>query len=209
MLRRLKKDVEQEIAPKTEEIIQCIMSHRQRVLYDRIKRKISSQDLFMLASSKAKVENLMNLVMQFRKVCNHPDLFERRMGKIPFMFSKMQHGMQQNMLLVSKPDVTISTSSPIKFELPKMIFDECFLISDNNTKLFSKHRKFQDVSFSTVSVETHFGLFNIFNVKNLHENLFKEKQSWNSAYSILGLLMRSNGWSYGDISYQAVADKLV
>jgi DNA helicase INO80 len=93
MLRRLKKDVEQEIAPKTEEIIQCEMTHRQRVLYDRIKRKISAQDLFMLASSKAKVENLMNLVMQFRKVCNHPDLFERRMGKIPYMFSKMQHGM--------------------------------------------------------------------------------------------------------------------
>jgi hypothetical protein len=65
------------------------------------------------------------------------------------------------------------------------------------------------VSFSTVSVDTHFGLFNIFNEKNLHENIFKEKQSWNSAYSILGLLMRSNGWSYGDISYQAVADRLV
>lgn len=89
MLRRLKKDVEQEIAPKTEKIITCIMSHRQKVLYDRIKRKISAQDLFMLASSKDKVENLMNLVMQFRKVCNHPDLFEKRMGKIPYVMSKM------------------------------------------------------------------------------------------------------------------------
>lgn len=63
MLRRLKKDVEQEIAPKVEETVYCSMSHRQKVLYDRIKGKISTQDLFMLASSKAKVENLMNLVM--------------------------------------------------------------------------------------------------------------------------------------------------
>ena len=63
MLRRLKKDVEQEIAPKFEEIIQCTLSHRQRTLYDRIKSRLSAQDLFMLASSKAKVENLMNLVM--------------------------------------------------------------------------------------------------------------------------------------------------
>ena len=63
MLRRLKKDVEQEIAPKVEETVYCNMSHRQKVLYDRIKGKISTQDLFMLASSKAKVENLMNLVM--------------------------------------------------------------------------------------------------------------------------------------------------
>jgi len=102
----------------------------------------------MLASSKAKVENLMNLVMQFRKVCNHPDLFERRMGKTPFVVSKMQHGMQQNMALVSKPDVMISTSSPIKYELPKMVFDECFLVSDNNMSLYSTQRKFRDVAFS-------------------------------------------------------------
>ena len=63
MLRRLKKDVEQEIAPKIEKTIKCEMTHRQKVLYDRIKRKISTADLFQLASSKAKVENLMNLVM--------------------------------------------------------------------------------------------------------------------------------------------------
>jgi DNA helicase INO80 len=96
MLRRLKKDVEQEIAPKIEEVIYCDMTHRQRILYDRIKSKISAQDLFQLASSKAKVENLMNLVMQFRKVCNHPDLFERRLGKIPFSFQKLNLGVQQN-----------------------------------------------------------------------------------------------------------------
>jgi DNA helicase INO80 len=46
MLRRLKKDVEQEIAPKIEETIHCVMTHRQKVLYDRIKSKISVSDLF-------------------------------------------------------------------------------------------------------------------------------------------------------------------
>lgn len=74
-------------------------------MYDRIKMKISAQDLFMLASSKAKVENLMNLVMQFRKVCNHPDLFESRMGKTPLMFSKLNVGMSQNLWLPAKPEV--------------------------------------------------------------------------------------------------------
>ena len=53
------------------------MTYRQRILYQRIKDKISTNDLFKLAESKQKMENLMNLVMQFRKVCNHPDLFER------------------------------------------------------------------------------------------------------------------------------------
>jgi len=32
------------------------------------------------------MENLMNLVMHMRKVCNHPDLFELRIAKIPVTF---------------------------------------------------------------------------------------------------------------------------
>jgi DNA helicase INO80 len=43
-------------------------------------------DLFKLTDSKTKVENLMNLMMQFRKVCNHPELFERRPQRSPFTF---------------------------------------------------------------------------------------------------------------------------
>jgi DNA helicase INO80 len=38
-----------------------------------------------MLDSKLKVENLMNLVMQFRKVCNHPELFERRTVKSPLL----------------------------------------------------------------------------------------------------------------------------
>ena len=90
MLRRLKKDVEQEIGLKVEYERYCEMTHRQRVLYQRIKNKISTKDLFQLVDSKLKMENLMNLVMQFRKVCNHPELFERRVGRIPFSFRGLQ-----------------------------------------------------------------------------------------------------------------------
>jgi DNA helicase INO80 len=63
MLRRLKRDVEQEIAPKTEKEIFCTMTYRQRTLYQRIRSKISTKDLFMMTESKKKMENLMNLVM--------------------------------------------------------------------------------------------------------------------------------------------------
>ena len=63
--------------------------------------------------------------------------------------------MNQNMLLVSKPDVVVSCSSPITFNLPKLIFDECFLLNDNNTGVFRKERKGVDQSFSYVSIETH------------------------------------------------------
>ena len=83
------------------------------------------------------MENLMNLVMQFRKVCNHPDLFERRLGKIPFVFSKLHTGMMQNMQLASKPYINVLSSHPIAYTLPKMIFDECYSVSDNSTRLFT------------------------------------------------------------------------
>jgi DNA helicase INO80 len=39
-----------------------------------------------MLDSKAKVENLMNLVMQFRKICNHPELFERKPYRSPYHF---------------------------------------------------------------------------------------------------------------------------
>jgi SNF2 family DNA or RNA helicase len=42
----MKRDVEQEIAPKKEIELFCDMTYRQRVLYQRIKDKISTKDLF-------------------------------------------------------------------------------------------------------------------------------------------------------------------
>lgn len=47
------------------------------------------KDLFTLAENKSKMENLMNLVMQFRKVCNHPELFERRVGRMSLTFKEL------------------------------------------------------------------------------------------------------------------------
>ena len=94
-----------------------------------------------------------------------------------------------------------------------MVYDECFLVSDNNTNLFSKQRKNVDISLSTVSVETHFNLFNIFNEKNLHEQIYCQpkdsKPNWSSGLSIIGLLQRSNRWSVSDIAYLAVSDPLI
>lgn len=101
MLRRLKRDVEQEIGQKTEIELVCDMTYRQRILYQRIKNKISTRDLFQLEHNKQRMENLMNLVMQFRKVCNHPDLFERQIGRNPLVWKEMAIGVQQNPAFVN------------------------------------------------------------------------------------------------------------
>ncbi|XP_071081185.1 chromatin-remodeling ATPase INO80-like [Haliotis cracherodii] len=89
MLRRVKKDVENELSDKIEVLVYCPLTSRQKFLYQAVKNKISIEDLINSATSntsqaQSTTSSLMNLVMQFRKVCNHPDLFERREPKSPF-----------------------------------------------------------------------------------------------------------------------------
>ncbi|XP_059148213.1 chromatin-remodeling ATPase INO80-like isoform X2 [Physella acuta] len=84
MLRRVKKDVENELSDKIEILVYCPLTSRQRSLYQAIKTKISIEDLlYTSTSSSAQSSSLMNIVMQFRKVCNHPELFERNEAKSP------------------------------------------------------------------------------------------------------------------------------
>ncbi|EDO48474.1 predicted protein [Nematostella vectensis] len=82
MLRRIKKDVENELSEKIEIKLVCGLTTRQKWLYQAVKQKISIDDLVYTSASSsatsATTSSLMNLVMQFRKVCNHPELFERR-----------------------------------------------------------------------------------------------------------------------------------
>ena len=74
LLRRLKADVEQQLPPKFEHVILCPLSKRQRLLYDEF---ISCRDTVATLES-SNFMGVMNVLMQLRKVCNHPDLFEVR-----------------------------------------------------------------------------------------------------------------------------------
>ena len=97
--------------------------------------------------------------------------------------------------------------NPISFEVPKIVFDECFLVSDNNTRLFRKLIKGEDAAFSEVGLETHMKLFNIFNTVNLHEETLNNTKA--SGLSILRLYAQSNRMSLGELSYLFVADPLI
>ena len=94
--------------------------------------------------------------------------------------------------------------NPISYELPRLIYDECLLISDNKTQLFKKFGHY-DQAFSEISLDNHMRFFNIFNTLNLHQESFKDK----SEFSILRLLGKSNKWSFGEISWLYVADPLM
>jgi len=74
LLRRLKRDVEKELPRKFDHLVLCPLSKRQRFLYDEFMSR--SQTRSDLASGV--YQKIANILMQLRKVCNHPDLFEVR-----------------------------------------------------------------------------------------------------------------------------------
>ena len=74
LLRRLKKEVESQLPDKVEYIIKCDMSALQRVIYHHMKTRgvILTDD----KGSKNGAKTLMNTIMQLRKICNHPFIFQ-------------------------------------------------------------------------------------------------------------------------------------
>ena len=88
MLRRIKKNVQNELGDKIEVDVYCDLSARQKFLYKNLRSHVSVAELVDKATStndESGLKSLMNLVMQFRKVCNHPELFERADVRAPFV----------------------------------------------------------------------------------------------------------------------------
>ena len=84
LLRRLKAEVEKQMPAKYEHIELCRLSKRQRQLYDEFMSRTKTRDT--LASGN--YFSIIDCLMQLRKVCNHPDLFETRPITTSFAMSK-------------------------------------------------------------------------------------------------------------------------
>lgn len=74
LLRRLKRDVEKDLPNKYEHLEFCPLSKRQRFLYDEFMARADTRKDLQSGS----YHRIANILMQLRKVCNHPDLFEVR-----------------------------------------------------------------------------------------------------------------------------------
>jgi SNF2 family DNA or RNA helicase len=83
MLRRLKSDVETTLAPKKEIYLYVGMSSTQKQLY----KNILSGNIDVVNSQGASGEKvkLLNVLMQLKKVCNHPYLFDGVEPGPPFL----------------------------------------------------------------------------------------------------------------------------
>ncbi|KAI3479289.1 hypothetical protein L1887_58720 [Cichorium endivia] len=125
MLRRIKKNVQNELGDKIEIDLFCDLSARQKMLYRGLRANISVAELMDRATSndEAGLKSLMNLVMQFRKVCNHPELFERADVRAPFAFADFARSgsLAREGDLLNLPH---STTSLIELQLPKLLVRE-------------------------------------------------------------------------------------
>jgi SNF2 family DNA or RNA helicase len=75
LLRRLKADVESDLLDKVERVLRCDMSALQRMMYARL----FEHSLLLFGDQGAiKKRSLMNTLMQLRKLCNHPYLFQEQ-----------------------------------------------------------------------------------------------------------------------------------
>nr|QBK46516.1 helicase SRCAP isoform X1 [Philasterides dicentrarchi] len=138
MLRRVKKDVEHEIGKKIEITVSCEMTRRQQRFYDSIKAKLSLSDFFLMLENKQKVENLMNLVMQFRKVCNHPELFERRPNRTTYVFQDRYCSTSMQLKFGEIKPLIVNTQSPIAYTIPKLVFDSLMANSESKTQYIKR-----------------------------------------------------------------------
>lgn len=76
LLRRLKKDVEKDLPNKVEKVIKCKMSSLQSKLYQQM---LKHNVLFASDPETGKpvtIKNTNNQIMQLRKICNHPFVYE-------------------------------------------------------------------------------------------------------------------------------------
>ena len=122
MLRRVKKHVQKELGDKEEKDVYCDLTYRQRAYYGNLRNKISFMDLVEKAAvgDDQDTATLMNLVMQFRKVCNHPDLFERAETSSPL---SLVHYAECASFLREGNNINVgySTKNAIEYDLPRLL----------------------------------------------------------------------------------------
>lgn len=83
MLRRLKDDVEKNLAPKQETIIEVELTNIQKKYYRAILEKNFS--FLSKGANQHNMPNLINTMMELRKCCNHPYLINgecKRQGQV-------------------------------------------------------------------------------------------------------------------------------
>ncbi|WWC88861.1 uncharacterized protein L201_003776 [Kwoniella dendrophila CBS 6074] len=198
MLRRVKKHVQKELGDKIEIDLLVDLSQRQRNIYKALRQRVSISDLIAQANNATETsgtKNLMNLVMQFRKVCNHPDLFERADVVSPYMFGSFSQSgnLAREGDQLYLPD---SAKNAVQVDLPRLIWTD--------------GGKINLPSENSLAGSDTYVLKNLMNIWNQDwiNNQFKNNQQ-NPVDNQFGFIKFTNNPSISDISKSAKSHPLV
>eukprot|EP00118_Oscarella_pearsei_P012688 m.95532 g.95532 ORF g.95532 m.95532 type:complete len:1744 (+) comp36853_c0_seq1:131-5362(+) len=128
LLRRLKCEVEKQLPQKYEHVIKCRLSKRQRFLYDDFMSRTKTKETL----ESGNFLSVINILMQLRKVCNHPDLFEAR----PTVSSFIMNG-----ILYYTASLAINALEKDPLEIPDFPYLNISLVNfEMNVDSFEAHR---------------------------------------------------------------------
>ncbi|CBY40778.1 unnamed protein product, partial [Oikopleura dioica] len=89
LLRRLKSEVEKQMPKKYEHVVYCHLSKRQRALYEDYICRTDTQERMKCGG----YIGIIGVIMNLRKVCNHPDLLEPRPVESPFLLPRLSFSL--------------------------------------------------------------------------------------------------------------------
>ncbi|KAE8098737.1 hypothetical protein FH972_016778 [Carpinus fangiana] len=169
MLRRVKSDVISELTSKTEVTVHCKLSSRQQAFYQAIKNKISLAELFDSNRhlNDKKILNLMNIVIQLRKVCNHPELFERNEGSTYLHFGDIPNSLLPPPFGELEDVHYAGGHNPIIYKMPKLVHQE---IAHSSETLCSAVGR-------GVCRESYQKHFNMFSPENVYRSIFLQEDN--------------------------------
>ncbi|CAL5869323.1 uncharacterized protein PFLUO_LOCUS3552 [Penicillium psychrofluorescens] len=151
ILRRLKADVEKQMPGKYEHVMYCRLSKRQRFLYDGFMSMAQTKET--LASGN--FLSIIHCLMQLRKVCNHPDLFETRPISTSFAMPRsavtnfnMKESLVRRRLLFEHPltkiDLDFLNLAPIsREEISRRLADDSIRLMASRPFKILRERQYQ------------------------------------------------------------------
>ncbi|XP_041058487.1 E1A-binding protein p400 isoform X3 [Carcharodon carcharias] len=100
ILRRSKRDVEKQLPKKYEHILKCCLSKRQKIMYEDVMFQSSTIE----ALRSRHFVSVLNLLMQLRRICNHPNLKCPRSVCSAYVFRALQYTVASVVLKVLEYD---------------------------------------------------------------------------------------------------------
>ncbi|XP_077149440.1 E1A-binding protein p400 [Ranitomeya variabilis] len=74
ILRRTKRDVERQLNKKSEHVLKCQLSNRQKIMYEDVMMQPGTQD----SLKGGHFVSVLHVLTQLQRICNHPDLVDPR-----------------------------------------------------------------------------------------------------------------------------------